>query len=119
MSAEQFNTVIEQGADFVLDIVYKDDYDQIVDLTGYDADMQLREEIDSSTTIADLSSALNVGITIDGPEGNIVCRIPADTTENFTFENNYCYYDLFITSPTNERIKILKGKLTLDKAVTR
>lgn len=90
------------------------EYNEPVDLTGYTARMQLREKIDSTTIIHELTTE-NGGITIDIVNYKIELNIPAISTEQFTF--NTVVYSLELVS--NKVIPFASGSITLIKEVTR
>jgi hypothetical protein len=92
------------------------EYNEPVDLTGYTARMQIREKLDSSTVIHELTTE-NGGIVIDTTNYKVTVVISAADTALFTF--NTAVYSLELISPTNEVYPFVNGVLTLVKEVTR
>jgi len=92
------------------------EYNEPVDLTGYTARMQIREKLDSSIVINELTTE-NGGIVIDTTNYKITVVISAANTALFTF--NTAVYSLELISPTNEVYPFVNGVLTLVKEVTR
>jgi hypothetical protein len=57
MSAGIYNDTLDQGATYTLVVEYKDANDVAINLTGYSAYMQLRENYDSTTADLTLTTA--------------------------------------------------------------
>jgi hypothetical protein len=114
MSAGTLNLIIEQGATFsrVLNVLQND---IAFNLTGYDARMQIRSQINSSTTL--ISLAIGSGITIVGASGQITITISAAATAVLSFDS--AYYDLEIISPSGVVTRLLQGIVELSREVTR
>lgn len=86
------------------------------DLTGASAQMQIRQRV-GSPVLVDLDTGPGDGITLSGATGLIDVLIPWDVTAALTVRK--AVYDLFITFPHSQgREKVLKGKVTVDPAVT-
>lgn len=56
MSAGIKNVIIDQGADWFITFIYKNSNDSAIDLTGYNANLQLRTSYDASTAALSLST---------------------------------------------------------------
>jgi hypothetical protein len=72
MAAGKYNFTIEQGATVDFAVQYKDSNSNPIDLSGYQARMQLRPTIGSSTVILTLSSSLGIdgtGLNLSGSGG--------------------------------------------------
>jgi hypothetical protein len=78
--------------------------------------MQIRQDIDSTATIAELTSA-NGGVLIDNTLKTITLIIPATTTANFSFTT--AVYDLELVSSGAQVTPFCGGIITLVKEVTR
>lgn len=92
------------------------EYNEPIDLTGYTARMQIREKVDSTTTLDDLTT-LNGGIILDVANNKITLFISAVDTALYTF--NSAVYSLEMVSSTGVVTPLLNGTLTLVKEVTR
>lgn len=92
------------------------EYNEPVDLTGYTARMQIREKVDSTTIIKELTTENN-GIVIDATNKKINIVISATDTAAFTFGS--AVYSLELVSSTNVVVPFVNGVLTLVKEVTR
>jgi hypothetical protein len=119
MPAAKLNLTIEQGATWRYALDLKGGTkatDPALDLTGYTAQMQLRDDIDSGAAIIALSTA-NARITIQPLLGRLELLLSAPDTAALTFER--AVYDLEITSAGGEVTRVLQGSVTLSKEVTR
>lgn len=92
------------------------EYNEPINLTGYTARMQIREKIDSTTVIDELTTE-NGGIILDTTDFGIVIEIGAIKTTTYTF--NSAVYSLEMVSPTGVVTTIVTGTLTLIKEITR
>lgn len=115
MSAGTYHFSMEQGSTFTRSITYKDSNDTAIDLSGYTARMQLRKNIDDSTTLIELTTS-NGRITLGGVAGTVTISISAaDTAALNPVEG---VYDLeLVTGDTVE--KLLAGTFTIQREVTR
>lgn len=91
-------------------------YHPPVDLTGFTARMQIRSSLSSIVVIHELTTA-NGGITLGGAAGTVGLLIPAATTTSFDFTT--AVYDLELVSGSGVVTRLLSGKITLSKEVTR
>jgi hypothetical protein len=88
-----------------------------IDLTGYTAQMQIRETLDSTNFIHELTSASGGGISIDTTDYTITINIPANVTRNFDFAT--AVYSLELTNSSGAVTTFVTGNLTLVKEITR
>jgi phage tail sheath gpL-like len=115
MTAGIYNTTIDQGSVWSVVLVYTDSNDAPVNLTGYTASMQLRQNYNSATADLTLTTA-NGGITIVGATGTIT--INATATQTGLLESGFYVYDLELTSGSNIS-RLIQGQLTVAEQVTR
>ncbi len=92
------------------------EYNEPVSLTGYTARMQIREKLDSTTVIKELTTE-NAGIVIDTSNKKITLVISATDTALFTF--NSAVYSLEMVSSGGNVTPFANGVITLVKEVTR
>jgi hypothetical protein len=103
MAAGKYSFIIEQGATTNFQINWTDDAGAPIDLTGYQARMQVRPAIESSDIILSLSSSLSdtcgTGIHLSGSNditplqsGSIGIYISAQSSSLLNF--NEAFYDL-------------------------
>ena len=126
MAAGKYSFLIEQGATLSFELQYKDSAGTPIDLTGYTARMQIRSSVDSTTTIASLTSTLTAdgtGLNLSGSSGtkplssgSIGVYISAASSSLFTFSEGV--YDLELVSGSAVT-RLIEGKVKLSKEVTR
>lgn len=109
-----WNIELHQGADFAMSFYYKDDNDTAVDLTGYTAQMQVREE-SGGDLLLDLTTGS--GITITAASGKIDIVLMADQTTALEVQN--AKYDLLIKSSEDTVTYLLKGDFIVEPRITR
>ena len=114
--AENYSFVIDQGADWFLNIVYKDSAGTAINLTGYTAAMQFRLTVDATTAAISLTQAS--GITITGATGTLAIRATAAQTGALDDSAKYVY-DLEITSPAGIVTRLIQGIASVSSEVTR
>jgi len=115
MLAGTYKITCDQGATFERVITVRDSAGALMNLTGYTARMQVRPEIESSTTLVELTTA-NGRITLGGVLGTITLSMNAATTAAITDEG---VYDLEIISSGGAVHRVLKGRFVLNLEVTR
>lgn len=111
--ADTFNPVVDQYAEFSFELVYADHNLSPIDLTGFTADMQIRDRIGG--TILD-SFDETTGITLGTVDGSITLNIDGTATGGYTWATGV--YDLVLTSPTGEKIRLVEGTITMNPGVT-
>ena len=90
-------------------------YHPPVDLTGFTARMQIRETIESTTTLVSLTEAS--GITLGGTAGTIGITIAATATALLDFDS--AVYDLEVVSAGGIVTPVAYGNVYLNDEVTR
>ena len=113
MNPGKFNLNCPQGSTFSRTIVYRLDSSP-VDLTGYEANLQVREFHYSKDFIIDLYDGN--GITLGGSAGTIDILIDAPTTASIV-PGTYVYDLELSVSGTVSRL--LEGKFVVTPEVTR
>ena len=132
MAAGNFSFTIEQGATTDFELAYKDSSGNPIDLTGYDARMQLKDSAGGSTTFLTLSSSLQpdgTGLNLSGSgglnaskpttSGSIGIFISHTSSSNLSFTK--AVYDLEIVSGSGTGTvvtRLIQGKVNLSKEVT-
>lgn len=115
MIAGIYNISCEQGSTFARTFTIQNPDGTVYDLTGYSARMQIRKDFDSPTTIFVASTATG-HITMSQMFGEISVDISAAETATITKDG---VYDLEIYNGEGVVYKVVKGRFTLDKEVTR
>jgi hypothetical protein len=128
MAAGKYNFTIEQGATTSFELQYLDSNNEPVDLNGYVARMQLKNEKQGNTTYLTLSTTLEAdgtGINLRGSDGtnplasgSIGVYISAAVTEALNFDT--AFYDLeLVTNGTPQEVtRLIEGIVVLSKEVT-
>lgn len=87
-----------------------------VSLVGYSARMHVRKSLADTDTLLALTST-DGDIVLGGAEGSIRILISATDTAALTFAS--AVYDLELESPTGVVTRLMEGKVSLRKEVTR
>jgi hypothetical protein len=127
MAAGRYSFVIEQGATTNFQIDWTDSNGNPVDLTGYQAKMQVRPVIESDVVYLSLSSSLSdscgTGINLSGSNGitplqsgSVGIYVSAYSSSILDFGE--AFYDLEMIKGC-EVTRLLEGKVKLSKNVTR
>jgi hypothetical protein len=120
VAAAKYDLLIEQGATLRRVIVYRDPNGAPIDLTGSRVLWQVRDHPESATTILSFDSDnLLTGQTC-GPldaTGTIDFAVSDEVTATLDF--TLARWDLIVESAGGERDRLLEGKATLDRGVTR
>lgn len=112
MSAATYNFNLDQGSDFVLDMIMKED-GAVKDLTGYSARAQMRKTKDATEV-----------------SGTFDCNIPTPSTGLIKVEMSNAvtgglaagvyFYDLEIfTSGDAFVLRLIQGQVTVTREITR
>jgi hypothetical protein len=124
MLAGTYNITCQQGATFTRFITMKypdpnsppsDPTYLLYDLTGYEARMQVRRTVDSSSALVSLSTD-DGSIVLGGEDGTIEITIAAEDTALLTSSG---VYDLEIISDAGVVSRVLQGEWRLSPEVTR
>jgi len=92
------------------------EYNQPVNLIGYQARMQIRETVESSTIIYEATTQ-GGQILLDNIQKTITLTIPASATQQFTFET--AVYSMELVNGPGQVVPFLAGNLVLIPEVTR
>lgn len=132
MAAGKYSFTIEQGTTTNFEIQYQDSNGDAIDLTGYNARMQIKDTF-GGTEILSMSSSLATaeeyakgadkaflsmsGSTFlkDTISGSIGIYIGHEITDDFTFSE--AKYDLEISDGT-DKTRILQGDIRLSREIT-
>ena len=115
MTAGIYNTTIDQGSIWNVTLVYQDSDGDPVNLTGYTAAMQLRQNYNSELPDLTLTTS-NGGLTITGATGTIA--VSATATQTSLLTPGFYVYDLELTSGSNIS-RLIQGQITVAEQVTR
>lgn len=116
MAAATHNFLIEQGTTFTKSFIWKDSAGDVINLTGFTARMQFRQNISSSSILLSATTE-NSKIVITGAEGKVTINLSASDTAALTFIT--AVYDLELISSASEVTRLVGGTVTLSLEVTR
>jgi hypothetical protein len=106
---------VYQGSRFELPVDVKEN-GAVKDLTGYTARMQIRPSKESAQVLADYSTA-NGAITINPATGRVTVVAASAVTDAYTWVAGV--YDMEIVTSGGEATRILEGRVSLSRQVTR
>jgi hypothetical protein len=109
------NLVCPQGATFQKVLTYKIGRTP-VNITGWTARMQVRENYESASTLLDITTANN-GIILGGAAGTITLNVNSATTS--AFRAGIYVYDLELISASGVVTRLIEGRFTVTPEVTR
>lgn len=104
------NIVIDQGSTFQTSINVTDDNDNVVNLTGYSANAQMRKHYTSSNSFSFTTS-------ISPTLGIVTLSMTANTTNSIT-PGRYMY-DCELTDTNGAVTRLVEGVVTVTPGVTR
>jgi len=118
MAVRVENWNIDQGADFIrVNLVTDPDTDAPVNLTGWTAKAQIRPTTDSATLLHELTSA--GGTILLGADGKVTFKIPGATSLAWTWIAVEAKYDVLLTGPAGQLIRMLEGDVLVSPDTTR
>ncbi len=116
MLAGRYNMVCDQGSSFERIIEIKDTDGQVFSLVGYTGRMQIRRDVDATSTLMELTTA-NGRLSISGSLGAITIALTPALTATLTRSG---VYDLeIVETATGDVHKVLRGEFRVEKEVTR
>ena len=115
MTAATYNITCEQGSTFIKNLTITDNATSTaIDLSTHTARMQVRPDIESSTTLLDLTSGAG-DITLNS-SGVVQITVSATNTAALTQGG---IYDLELVSSAGVVERVIQGNFDLSKEVTR
>jgi hypothetical protein len=119
--AGKVNFKINQGETFKHTLTWKDSSEVPIDVTGFSARMQVRLKIDATDVLILFSSEPTDNpdgtITLGGVDGTFSLYLSADFTETITWLA--AVYDLEVVDTLGDVTRLIEGKITVSKEVTR
>ena len=116
MAARLTLPTIEKGATYNHVLFWKDKQKTAIDLTGVTAKMQVRETVESTVVLLELSTE-NGGLTIVPLDGKITLHVSAQQTTNLDGYGGV--YDLELYYTDNSIIRLIEGQIAFKPEVTR
>jgi hypothetical protein len=116
MLAGRYNMVCDQGSTFQRVLEIKDANGVAFSLVGYTARMQIRRDVDATSSVMELTSA-NGRISISATLGAITITLTPDLTATLSRSG---VYDLeIVKTSTGAVYKVVRGEFRVEKEVTR
>lgn len=113
MTAANYNLIIDQGSDFALDLLVKEQ-EASKDLTGYSARAQMR----LTPTSADVAGSFVCTIPLPATDGKINIALPNAVSSGMN--SGKYYYDLEIYTANDAYVKrLIQGGVTINPEITR
>lgn len=100
---------VKRGETFKVDIYFKDNNKNIVDLTGYEAKSQIRPSVENNELIAEIQC------TVIEDEGIVHLELPKEIT--YEIPAGSYFYDLYLTKD-GINTYYLQGRFIFTKYVT-
>lgn len=116
MPAGTYDIVCEQGATFQRTLVWQDETETPIDLTGYTARMHVRPSVKAADVVVQLTTE-NGRIVLYPSLGKIELQLTAAVTE--TLPARACVYDLELVAPSGIVTRLLQGQFSITPEVTR
>ena len=124
MSAGRYDMVVEQNTTINIPINYKADSVN-VDLSGYSAKLEVRENYDLPPLVTFTSDLTSNGfIFMNGAAGTSSCASEGNLQIYMTSANSKhlfvgtASYDLLLVAPNNEVDRFLEGSFTVKRGIT-
>ena len=123
LNMADLDITIQQGATFDITLTWQDANGTPIDLTGYTARMQIRENIEDANFVVEITTTPTASgsIVLGGAAGTIQLIIPSDVTTGFTTWDEGVY-DLEMISdagPPEVVRRLLEGCVVVTPEVTR
>lgn len=116
MVAGKYDIICEQGATFVRSLVWQDENETPLDLTGFSGRMHVRQTVQSQNILISLTTD-NGGIQITPGTGEIRLYMPAGQMDALPARR--AVYDLELISPGGVVTRLIEGSFTIVPQVTR
>lgn len=117
MVAAVHDITIEQGATFLMSLLWKDNAGAPINLTGYTARMQVRRKYNSDAALLSFTTE-NGAITLGGAAGTIAVSGLATLTDDLPAPSTGVY-DLELVGPTGVVKRLVQGSVYISPEVTR
>ena len=118
--AQTYNIHVDQGATYSLTINYVNSAGVAIDLTGYDARMQVRETVSSTTVLATYTTPAASGIdATSAGSGRFILGVTSAQTAAFDFTNAVYDMEVYDASVPPDVIRIVQGRFVVNPEVTR
>lgn len=114
MAAGKYDITLYKGGAWTRTFTWERPKGTPVNLTGAEANLQIRENVDDTTALVSLSESS--GITLGGAAGTIIVTLTSTQT-NLDIENGV--YDMRVKESGGDWDYLLEGNVKVIKTVTR
>lgn len=120
MTAGTLNRTVDQGADWRRDIVLTDDTDETCNLSGYTSASAYCGKTYNDNDATEMSATFIDSDNQESENGDEAGTIRLEMTETQTAALTWTagYYDVYLTEPSGDRVRILQGQMTVRPKVT-
>ena len=115
-TVKKVNIKIPQGTTYTHEFNYVDSAGDAVDLTGYAARCQLRDEVETAGNFYD-ATTVNGKMTIVAVTGKVTLTVSDMDSTAFTVLQGF--YDVELIAPNDDVTRMVQGKVTIDREITR
>jgi len=113
MTAATYDLVIDQGSDFAIDLLIKEQGTP-KDLTGYSARAQMR----ATRTSTEIAGSFTCAVLSPPTDGKV--KMSLSNAASSAMDAGRYFYDLEIHTPNDVIVKrLIQGEVTLNQEVTR
>jgi hypothetical protein len=118
MEVTPANIKMIQGSNYKVEWLLRNrDTNEVIPLTGFNARLQIRERLSSTTALYSADSAIDANLSVTPLEGKIVFTLTGVQTSTFNF--NRAVYDAEIYDSSDNILRFIQGEVVLSKEVTR
>lgn len=113
----QYNISLDQGSTFNLSMSYKDSANNVLSLKGVSATMQIRSTLSASAKLLEISTDDMSQVWVSPTGDTLNIKIPSSLTS--LLPPSMAVYDVEVTFPNGDVVKLLKGRCRIIGEVTR
>lgn len=111
------NVTVDQGGVFVEIYEHRDDAGELVDVTGYEARLQIREDVEDDEAVLELTDG--AGITVGTNDGLFTVRATATQTAALEIETGVYDLEILPAGEEADAIRLAEGIVFVSRNVTR
>lgn len=114
---DQYNFSLDQGSTFNLSMSYRDSANNVIDLRGVNARMQMRSTLGTPVKLLEISTDDMTQMWVSPTGDTLSIKIPSSLTQ--ALPPSVAVYDVEVTFPNGDVTKLLKGRCRIIGEVTR
>lgn len=105
------NLYVDQGTDFSVQLTIYDDNNSPWNLTGYTGQAKIRKSYYSSTSV-------NFDLSFPAVRTTGIITLELTSSQTSGMEQGRYLYDVVIINPSNKKIRVIEGIVTINPGVT-